>query len=239
MHLSDKKALRKQIGRVLSALPEHEVQSQSAKATDLLLSLPQYRNAKTISIFMSMPSGEINTERLLKHALAEGKRVFIPYIYKASKENVQDLPASIMDMLCLTSKEDRATLKPDKWGIPSIEKASVQDRLNSFGGKGLSNGEPPRHEAAGLDLIVMPSMAFDAQMNRLGHGKGYYDNFLTRYCSGKDAQGLQRMKPFLVGFALAEQLLPSPYRLPTESWDWKVDATIVGGVDSEARLIVP
>lgn len=146
---------------------------------------------------MSMPSGEINTQRVLRHALKSGKQVFIPYIYKVREPRGQDLPASIMDMLHLSSEEDMATLTPDKWGIPSIQKDSVNDRMNCFGGKGLTNGESPLDSAQPLDLIVMPSMAFDADMNRLGHGKGYYDNFLTRYCSGKLDNGGQRKKPFL------------------------------------------
>ncbi|KAF1344140.1 hypothetical protein BDV97DRAFT_304642, partial [Delphinella strobiligena] len=212
---------------------------QAVKATNLLLSLPEYKNARSIGIFMSMPSGEINTGRLLKHALSCGKQVFIPYIYKPQEPHTQGLPASIMDMLQLSSEEDRASLKADKWGIPSISKVSVSDRVNCLGGKGLTNGESLETEALGLDVIVMPSMAFDQEMNRLGHGKGYYDNFITRYCSAKNEQGNVRKKPFLVGFALAEQLLPSPYRLPTEHWDWKVDGVVVGSGESNARFVSP
>lgn len=146
---------------------------------------------------MSMPSGEINTRHLLKHALSCGKQVFIPYIYKPQNPHTNDLPASIMDMLQLSSEEDRASLKADKWGIPSISKTSVSDRVNCLGGKGLTNGESLETEAPGLDVIVMPSMAFDQEMNRLGHGKGYYDNFITRYCSAMNEQGEVRKKPFL------------------------------------------
>lgn len=156
--------------------------------------MPEYQAAQTISIFMSMPSREIMTESIVRHALNSGKQVFIPYIYKIKEPRVDNLPTSIMDMLELASEEDYASLKPDKWGIPSIDKASVGERTNCFGGKGLTNGEPPVMGAPRLDMIVMPSMAFDHEMHRLGHGKGYYDNFITRYCSAENGK---RNKPFL------------------------------------------
>lgn len=220
--LSDKKSLRKQIGSLLSTLSDDEIESQcrsfsspyiyvaisnpeadsfshkAVKAGNLLLSLPEYKNARTISIFMSMPGGEINTGSVLKDALTSGKQVFIPYIYKPKELVTKDLPVSIMDMLCLSSEEDRASLKPDRWGIPSLPKESVESRANCFGGQGLRNGGSPKEDAPGLDVIVMPSMAFDGEMNRLGHGKGYYDNFITRYCATEDNNVSKgRKKPFL------------------------------------------
>ncbi|THX46361.1 nagb/rpia/CoA transferase-like protein [Aureobasidium pullulans] len=235
--LSDKKAVRKQLHSLLSTLPSDYVQRQSVNATKLLLSLPEYKIARSISIFMSMPSAEINTESLTKDALSSGKHVFVPYIYKPKQPRQDNLPVSIMDMLQLASEDDYASLQPDKWGIPSIPKETVPSRTNSFGGKDLTDGDAPAPNAAGLDMILMPCMAFDQDLNRLGHGKGYYDNFLTRYCSGKTADGQNRKKPFLVGFALAEQMLPSRYRLPVDSWDWKVDAIVLGDGGSEARLV--
>lgn len=159
--------------------------------------MPEYKNARSISIFMSMPSGEINTDQVTKDALRTGKQVFVPYIYKPKQPRSDDLPASIMDMLHLDSERDYASLQPDRWGIPSIPKDTVSERANAFGGKDLTDGAPPTPDAAGLDVILMPCMAFDQELNRLGHGKGYYDNFITRYCSGKTVSGQERKKPFL------------------------------------------
>jgi 5-formyltetrahydrofolate cyclo-ligase len=209
--------------------------------------MPEYQNARSIAIFMSMPCAEMDTKDLLKYSLSSGKRVFVPYIYKPKEPRPHHLPASIMDMLQLWSEEDYASLQPDKWGIPSITEETVPARTNAFGGKGVTNGEPPAPEAPGLDVILMPCMAFDKDLNRLGHGKGYYDNFITRYCLGKTLDGQKRKKAFLgmyfdssfgasqsdhnntlVGFALGEQMIPSKYRLPVDAWDWKVDAVVLG-----------
>jgi 5-formyltetrahydrofolate cyclo-ligase len=84
-----------------------------------------------------------------------------------------------MDMVELQSMQDFESLEPDKWGIPTPSKASISSRANCFGGTGITNGES-HCASAGLDLIVMPGMAFDSHFGRLGHGKGFYDYFLTR-----------------------------------------------------------
>lgn len=88
-----------------------------------------------------------------------------------------------MDMVALHSLSDFESLKPNKWGIPTPE-GSVEGRENCFGFHGLSEGTVvAMNKEAGLDLIVMPGMAFDFELRRLGHGKGFYDSFLTRYHS--------------------------------------------------------
>lgn len=108
-----------------------------------------------------MPAGELSTRNIVQDALQNGKNVYIPYIHKVDQ-------LSIMDMLALNSMAEFESLQPDKWGIPSLQPTQIPGRRNCF-------------DATGLDLIVMPGMAFDQGFRRLGHGKGYYDHFLTRY----------------------------------------------------------
>ncbi|CAD0017352.1 unnamed protein product [Aureobasidium pullulans] len=133
-------------------------ESQLSDKKALLLSLPEYKNARSISIFMSMPSAEINTESLTKDALSSGKHVFVPYIYKPKQPRQDNLPVSIMDMLQLASEDDYASLQPDKWGIPSIPKETVPSRTNSFGGKDLTDGDAPAPDTAGLDATAKATM---------------------------------------------------------------------------------
>lgn len=194
---------------------------------------------------MAMPSSEIQTDMVVKHAFETGKEIYVPFIYKRA-ETGGDLPASIMDMLQLKDLGDYQSLTPDKWGIPSIDRSTVDSRKNCFGSNGLTQGKAHASQEAGLDLIIMPAVAFDHDMNRLGHGKGYYDNFLARYIKSFSIADPSKRKPYLstpfrdhsslspsnlivVGYALKDQILPAGYQLPVESWDYPVNMLICGG----------
>lgn len=123
-----------------------------------------------------MPGKEVSTQQIVKQAFEDGKKVYVPYIHP-SETNPK---LKIMDMLRLTDENDLKSLQPDAWGIPSISSASVSSRENAFGGLGcLPEGSVETSGATNLDLIFMPSMAFDSSLNRLGHGKGFYDRYLA------------------------------------------------------------
>ncbi|OJJ80791.1 5-formyltetrahydrofolate cyclo-ligase [Aspergillus glaucus CBS 516.65] len=228
-----KKDLRKKIRDALRRIPADSLSSQSGVATNKLFSLTEYQNAKRIGVYLSMPSGELSTTSIIQDALTKGKEVFIPYIYTVEPPAM--LPkTSVMDMLTLESVEEFESLEADKWGIPSLKNDQVHGKKNCFGGTGLTfpaEEQTTSHDTQGLDLIVMPGMAFDQDFRRLGHGKGYYDHFLTRYSTkaadGKTVAGAPKM-PFLVALALQEQMLPPSEEIPVTHHDWPIDALVVG-----------
>ncbi|KAF1939955.1 5-formyltetrahydrofolate cyclo-ligase [Clathrospora elynae] len=214
-----KKELRKKMREMLKELPEAAVASQSSNATMTLLSMAEYKAARRISVYLSMPCGEISTSDIVRNALDQGKKVFIPYTYSLNAPQ-EGQPKSIMDMVELRSMNDFESLEPDNWGIPTPSQDSISSRANCFGGTGITHGETTAAEA-GLDLIVMPGMAFDSNFGRLGHGKGFYDFFLAR------CHQASRM-PFRVGLSLTEQLLPPTESVPMDPSDFRLDVLISG-----------
>lgn len=191
-----KNELRGLIKRKISGLSETNVLAQSRKAQDLILSSPEYTQAKRIGIYLSMPKNEAQTDSLVFHALWSSKEVFVPYIYSVA--TTEKPKRKVMDMLQLSNLVEYGELEKDAWGIPTLPKEGSEERRNAMGGQGLSmtNSDTSLHDAGddsgGLDVIIVPGVAFDREMNRTGHGAGFYDSFLTRFCEhGK------RKKPYL------------------------------------------
>lgn len=147
-----------------------------------------------------MPKGELSTNDLVQDALREGKEVFVPYIQGMNaRDSVKR--RSTMEMVSLHSLSDYQSLQPDTWGIPSVSEDSVDDRRQILGAHSASvsrvaeeiasdtlmNNRLASWKVEDLDMIVMPGVAFDRGLSRLGHGKGFYDYFLELYHNSKAA----------------------------------------------------
>lgn len=190
-----KKQIRSEFKRKLANLSEQEVLSQSRNAQNVILRMLEYQQAKRIGIYLSMPKSEAQTDGLVGDALSHMKEVFVPYIYSVG---VGKPTQKVMDMLKLDGFEEYSKLERDSWGIPSLGKERLDERENAMGVTGLSfkpDGEARElneESVDGLDLIVVPGVAFDLEMNRMGHGAGFYDKFLTRFTDGG-----KRRKPYL------------------------------------------
>ncbi|KAI4163348.1 MAG: hypothetical protein LQ342_003083 [Letrouitia transgressa] len=196
----------------------------------LLRVLPEFQAANVISVYLSMPSGELSTSSVVREAFRQKKRIFVPFIAPVNDPS-PDAPKSVMDMVSLHSEEDYQNLEPDRWGIPTPSPSSIDQRVRCLGDDDLilKSFENNVMETEHVDLILMPGMAFDQRLARLGHGKGFYDFFLQRYQKRTDAskKGGEKM-PFLIGLALQEQVLPESQHVPTGALDWPLDALVVG-----------
>ena len=125
-----------------------------------------------------MPGKEVSTQDIALDALRSNKSVFVPYIHARKGK------PKVIDMLQLRDEDDLNSLKPDSWGIPSLEADAVHQRNNALGGIGT---EPGTSQA--LDLMFMPGVAFDRSHSRLGHGMGFYDRYLQTYRKALDQSG--------------------------------------------------
>jgi 5-formyltetrahydrofolate cyclo-ligase len=197
-----KAQLRAKIKGNLAHVSAASIESQSIAAQNVILSMPEYTRAKSVGIYLCMPTSEAQTYALIRDAFKQDKAVFVPYIHAEVKADDMESagqverskPAKkrkVMSMLRLNSLHEYENLKPDSWNIPTLPKSDLETRENANGGKGLQ-GFTTGEATGGLDLIVMPGVAFDHQMNRMGHGAGYYDKFLASFCKAET-----RQKPFL------------------------------------------
>ncbi|XP_015600199.1 5-formyltetrahydrofolate cyclo-ligase [Cephus cinctus] len=168
-----KKVLRKEIETAIKGIDIEERKKQSRKVFEKLLSLEQYQKSKRISVYLST-ADEIDTVPILKDIFENAKEAFVPR-YKGKT----------MQMVKLNSMEDYEKLPLTKWNIK-------QPGINEVRDDALETG--------GLDLIILPGVAFTKDGKRLGHGMGYYDKFLATCISSQSA------KPYLVAMAFNEQL---------------------------------
>ena len=211
--------------------------------------MPEYERANRISIFLSMPAREISTHDIVVHAVSHGKTVFVPHIHR-SRNDSSPKETSVMDMLALHSKEELESLKPDVWGIPTLDERSIAGRANALSGRGVDNAmtradrAPAPSDTPGLDLMLVPGVAFDMENRRLGHGKGFYDRYLQRYKDFVSPSSNARMPrlskkwsefrsnlanpALIVGLAFKEQILPKGAAVPFGSDDWRMDQVVRG-----------
>ncbi|POV96845.1 hypothetical protein PSHT_14913 [Puccinia striiformis] len=142
------------------------------------------------------------------------KKVFLPYVHYPS----QPVPEKKTD-----GEHRMEMLKLENWAEFQTGLVPISGREN-----GLTEG---------LDLILLPGLAFDRFGNRLGHGKGYYDEYLEEYDCSPSSPNLDqttstetpengRKSPVLVGICLREQLLPEKEFIPVHAHDRKLDYII-------------
>jgi 5-formyltetrahydrofolate cyclo-ligase len=192
-----KRVLRKDLLSKLSRLTDAERQRQSSVVTRLLLDREEYKNSKRVSVFLSMPD-EIITLPIVKDILDANKQCFIPRFEGPN-----------MDMLRLYSIEDYNTLPETTRKIK--QPSSSEERENAL-------------DTGGLDLILMPGLGFTRSGDRLGRGKGYYDNFLYQY------KTILKHLPKTIALGFFEQICPT---IPTTELDVPVDLVLFEDKDAK------
>ncbi|KAF5280451.1 hypothetical protein FQR65_LT03260 [Abscondita terminalis] len=193
-------ALRKCMQKKLSALSREEKKRQSDKVLKMLFALPVFQKSKRVSVYLSTDY-EVSTVPILKYIFENGKSCFVP---RYSKND--------MEMVLLRSMKDWETLPMTKWNIKQPD--LIEYRENAFDG-------------GGLDLLIVPGTAFTPEGDRMGHGKGFYDMFLTKL------KKQQSHAAATVALAYKEQVLSE---IPLEDHDVKIDLILYDDSSDNANL---
>ncbi|NPV73071.1 MAG: 5-formyltetrahydrofolate cyclo-ligase [Pelotomaculum sp.] len=153
--------LRKKMLKARAALAPAGAAEKSARIVKRLVAMDEYRQARTIMSYVDF-RGEVQTGDLIVRAMADGKRVAVPVADVAGR---QLKPSLLVDF--------PGDLEPNAWGI-----MEPKPRCLRF------------VDPAGLDLVVVPGLAFDLKGYRLGYGSGFYDRFLPLTGKGTVFVGL-------------------------------------------------
>lgn len=180
----DKQALRQAMLEQRDRLSSAELSAASKRICADIVNSAYFKQAQTVMAFVPFRK-EIAIKPMIEHAWNDGKVVLLPKVNKTTKQ---------IDVYQVRSWQE---LQPGVWGI-----------LEPSDGSALWQGEP------GIDLIIMPGLAFDRSGNRLGYGGGYYDGFLTRLLR------TEAKKPVLAAVAYHFQIQE---HIPHEAWDYPVD----------------
>jgi len=193
--MEDKATMRKAVRSSLRALSASAIGAASELACARALAL--VGSATAVSVYLAMPK-ECDTGPLLASLFAaSGKRVFVPRVEGATRDD--------MRMLHVTDASELVSYPRSKWGIPepTDEQANVME-------DGLAT--------AVIDLVIVPGVAFDSSCLRLGQGKGFYDTWLQKLAIARHAKGLPPART--IGLGLAEQLVG---QVPTDEHDVPLD----------------
>ena len=146
---SDKRKIRKEILEKLKSQNKNQVLKKSEVIKKRLFKLEEFKKAGCVVFYVSMV-GEVSTHELIDESIRMGKTVGVPVVIKGKRD------------LTISQVTDRTMqLENGPYGINQPKAAEIKPI-----------------PCEGIDLVLVPGVAFDKKGNRLGRGKGYYDRFL-------------------------------------------------------------
>jgi 5-formyltetrahydrofolate cyclo-ligase len=162
-----------------------------------LLRLSALRRGARVGVYLAMP-GEVDLRACFARAWRRGIRLHVPRIASRRRGRMHFVAWTPRTARCMNTY--------------GIEEPAGTDGLRPV---------------VDLDVVVLPTLGFDRDGNRLGMGAGFYDRALQR--RRDDARRWRR--PRLVGVAFACQELPA---IPASPWDVRLDVIV-----TEREVIVP
>lgn len=190
---AEKSAIRKQVLAARGALDPAARAAHSARITARLLALPGYRSAACVLAYVGFGT-ECDTRAFIADVFASGKSLVLPRVERAARA------------LRLHRVHDLdAQLAPGVWGIREPVPALC-----------------PEVEAADIDFVLVPGVAFTAGCDRLGYGAGYYDRLIAGLAA----------RPLLAAAAFAVQIVPE---VPVTEADRPVDIVLTENAEYRRR----
>ena len=150
-----KLALRKEIIAARDAMPASQRKLDSMILCGRLAANIRYQRARAVLAYAGFGS-EVDTGAFLKQILADGKVLALPRIDKDSNA-----------LVLYRVKALENDLEAGQWGI--LEPKPDPARIFAL------------REA---EFVLVPGLAFDADCNRMGYGKAFYDRLFTD-CPGQ------------------------------------------------------
>ena len=148
---------------------------------DAFFSLDEYKKCKVLLCYVTL-GDEVDTDNIIKKALSDGKRIAVP---------------------CCTDKVGNMEF----YYINCFDDLS----LKSFGIREPNPDYCQKVCDFSNAVIIVPGLCFDADGNRLGYGRGYYDRFL------------QKHPLFSVGLCYNNLIVDN---VPTDCYDKKMNVII-------------
>jgi len=169
-----KKEIRDEVTAKKQKLTKEQVESYSAALLERFCALKAYQEADCIYAYMSF-NEEVLTMPIIERAWADGKRVAVPKTYASGKKkNAKGkIVPDFMEFIYIESPDD---CTKGYMGIP--EPADAICGIDEMGDLDLSKARIAEESKV---LILMPGLAFDRQMNRIGYGGGFYDKYLHHH----------------------------------------------------------
>jgi len=169
--LSERKRIsRLSFNALMTATKAELFRTEALAATEKLCALPVWHAARTVFAYLSMPR-ELESDGVVRAAVGERKVLVLP---RTEGENLSF-------RICNSAEG------PWEKGVFGIREPLASMQVADF------------KVLPGPVVVVVPGLAFDRSLHRMGRGKGYYDRFLRSIRS-------MRTDVTAVGFALGSQI---------------------------------
>ena len=152
-----KEQIRNDMKQQRSSLSKLDRQVYDRVICEGLRNMIEYQECHEVFSFISFGT-EVDTTCFLRHALSEGKQVYVPRVQGPAMEFFR---INSLDGLIIS-----------RFGVPE---PPTEDTIKYS----IQNGWKKDHPR----LMLLPGLAFDHHGNRIGYGAGYYDRYLSSYPS--------------------------------------------------------